>query len=411
MEYPRLRYVDAFPIETNNGQMFALRDPNGISTETLLLSPHVFYLLQFFDGKHSIIDLQKKYKEAFDAFISQKQLLEALQHLDKHFFLDNESFSNRLQKNEEDFSTTPLRPAAHAGTSYEDDPEKLKLQLAGYFASAKSAGFPEIQTKNPIRGLVVPHIDIRAGGLSYGRAYQELIERGGADCYVILGTGHSGLQDLYSVIDKDFDTPLGAAKCDTAFIQQLTKNYPRAKQSEVLPHKTEHVIEFQLVFLKYIYNELLKNGADFTFAPVLCSFSYHMLTMTQFERERKIIAEFSQALRKTISRFDKRVCIISSVDFCHVGPRYGDQGKVTGSLLEKVKLFDHKMIQSIQQMDAAGYRDVVAQEKDRFRVCGYSSIYTMLSALQSGKGELLDYSKAEVDEKQSTVTFASMALD
>jgi len=406
MEYPKLRYVDAFPVDAERGKMIGLRDPSGISQHIILLSPDVFYLLQFFDGRHSVLDLRQKYVETFGKLLYDEQLKQILTNLDSHLFLENDHFANQLQTIEQEFRDAPVRPAAHAGTSYESDPAALREQITSFFTADGGPGLPGEATGRCPKALVAPHIDIRAGGACYAHAYKALAESEAVDCFVILGTGHSGLRHLYSTIAKDFDTPLGLAKCDDTFVTLLHKNYPNLMNCEVLPHKSEHVIEFQLVFLQH----LLAGRGDFTFVPLLCSFSYQMLTNPSFAREKTIVEEFSAALRKTIAQCGKKVCLVASVDFCHVGPRYGDEKSPDDLFMSMVQRFDGELIKNIENLDPGAFCETVAHQQDRYRVCGFSSLYTMLNAITAEHGELLDYSKALVDSNQSTVTFASMAI-
>jgi len=406
MEYPKLRYVDAFAVDAERGKMIGLRDPSGISQQIVLLSPDVFYLLQFFDGRHSVHDLRQKYVETFGKLLYEEQLKQILQNLDSNLFLDNNNFASQLKAIEQEFRDSSVRPAVHAGTSYESDPAALRKQLTSFFTAPSGPGLPDKPNGRAPKALVAPHIDIRAGGSCYAHAYKALVESEGADCFVILGTGHSGLQGLYSTIAKDFETPLGVARCDEVFVQLLQKNYPDILNCEVLPHKTEHVIEFQLVFLQH----LLADRRDFTFVPLLCSFSYQMLTEPSLAREKRIVEEFSRALRQTIADRGKKVCLIASVDFCHVGPRYGDEKSPDDLFMSMVSRFDGDLIKNIEKLDAGAFCETVAGQQDRYRVCGFSSIYTMLNAITAERGELLDYSKAIVDTDQSAVTFASMAI-
>ncbi len=408
MGNPRIRHVEAFPIDTENGQMVGLRDPQGVATETLIISPDVYYMLQHLDGRHSPEDLCDEYRVTFGETLEAEQLAEIIDHLDSHFFLDNPRFASRLKAVEQEFLDNPVRPAVHAGQSYESDPKALIAQLDGFYSGPGGAGKPELNGKQrqSIKALVAPHIDVRLGGASYSHAYRALAESGDADCFVILGTGHSGLHDLYSVLAKDFDTPLGTVKHDAEFINLLKGNYPAIADSEALPHKSEHVIEFQLVFLQH----LLSRKKNFTFVPVLCSFSYHALTDPRFAREKTIVDTFSRKLKDTIEQFDKKVCLIASVDFCHIGPRYGDKNSPDKAFLQEVADFDGRMMADIEKVDASAFCSTVAKQEDRYRVCGFSSIYTMLNAIDAKRGRLLDYSNTTVDGQNSKVTFASMAL-
>ena len=79
--------------------------------------------------------------------------------------------------------------------------------------------------------------------------------------------------------------------------------------------------------------------------------------------------------------------------------------------MEKVRVFDQELIEDIEKLDAGAFCEKVASHEDRYRVCGFSSIYTLLNAIDAKEGKLLDYAKTEVDEQKSTVTFASMAFE
>ncbi|MFQ5603993.1 MAG: AmmeMemoRadiSam system protein B [bacterium] len=405
LDYPKIRYVDVIPIETHKGQMIGLRDPIGVAPEMLLISPDIFYLLRFFDGNHSKLDLRYKYMQAFGQFLYEEQLSHILTNLNTNFFLENENYHNRLAAIENEFKEQPIRPAFHAGQCYEANPTKLKQQIDAFFSSPEGAGYPRQNVKKcPIKGLIAPHIDLRAGGACYSYAYKSLAESDGAECFVILGTGHSGLHNLYSTLAKDFETPFGRARCDFELIDLLKTNYSGDANSEILAHKSEHTIEFQLVFLQHLYQE--KN--DFTFVPILCSFSYHMLNREQFPQERKIIDDFISALKKTIKQIGKKVCLIASVDLSHVGPRYGDREKPDQAFMQRVTKVDQEILKTIERLDSVGFHQTIEKQEDRFRVCGYSSIYTLLNVIDAEKGRLLNYSKTEVDAQHSTVTFASM---
>ncbi|MCG8606843.1 AmmeMemoRadiSam system protein B [bacterium] len=407
LEYPKLRYVEAFPVETNNGPLFGLRDPSGVAPETLVISPDIFYLLQYFDGRHSQGDLRAKYHGTFGDSMQDHQFEEILNDLNKHLFLENRHFQEKLRSIEEQFRSAPSRPAVHAGKSYEADPVKLRAQIDAFFNSPDGAGRPDGRRKRkPISGLIAPHIDVRAGGACYSHAYRALAESAGADCFVILGTGHSGLDNLYSTLPKDFETPLGLAKCDTAFIERLKSNYGGDLDSNILAHKSEHVIEFQLVFLQHLFEEL----REFTFVPILCSFSYHMLNGSRFPHESKIIDEFTSALKRTLTSFGEKVCLIASVDLSHVGQLYGDPRTPDEAFLSKVKQVDAELLSQVQKLDAEGFHRCIERHEDRYRMCGFSSIYTLLKAIDANECRLLNYASTEVDSNHSTVTFASLSF-
>jgi len=291
-------------------------------------------------------------------------------------------------------------------TNHESDPVKLRTQLGQFYKNPEGAGQVTAKSNGQApKGLIAPHIDIRAGGPCFTHAYKALAESEDVDCFVILGTGHSGLENLYSILAKDFETPFGRAKCDVEFIEALNSNYA-AGPNEILPHKSEHTIEFQLIFLQHLF----QNKHKFTFVPILCSFSYHMLNGSAFPREKKIVENFSRALKKTIDESGKKICVIASVDFSHVGPRYGDQSPADDAFLKGVEQADKELLAKIESLDLKGFQRSVEKNQDCFRVCGFSPIYTLLKTIDAEEGTLLNYSKTQMDEHNSTVTFASMVF-
>jgi AmmeMemoRadiSam system protein B len=408
IEYPKLRHVDVFPVKTEDGDMYALRDPSGIADDVVVLSPPALYLLRFFDGQHSRLDIRAQFSRAFGQLLFENQLDDLIRQLDEHFLLESEAYFARRRSVEEDFRAAPTRSACHAGNSYPADPDELRRTLDGYFEAPEGAGKPAVRTdQQPTpRALVAPHIDLRLGGPCYSHAYRALLESEPADCYVIIGTGHNGLAGLYAALDKDFETPLGLARCDRDFLRLLAERYDGDLFNDILLHKTEHTVEFQVVFLQH----LLGGHRDFAIVPLLSSFSYHFIDSEQFPREAETIERFTAALRETIQQYQRRVCLIASVDLSHVGPRYGDPQAVDASFLTQVGAADREALEAVEALDPGRFYSVVRRNQDRYRMCGFSPLYTLLKTVQAERGRLLHYSKAAMDGTGSYVTFASMAV-
>jgi predicted class III extradiol MEMO1 family dioxygenase len=68
------------------------------------------------------------------------------------------------------------------------------------------------------------------------------------------------------------------------------------------------------------------------------------------------------------------------------------------------------MLGPVGNLDAEGFFAFLRREKDRRKICGSSAIYTMLSLIESPKGELLHYDQSLEPNARSVVTFASMAF-
>ncbi len=417
-DYPKLRFLEAIPLHSENdlqsgsenGVAFALRDPTGIAESIVAMSAEALFALQFFDGKHSLLDIRTEFMRAFGTFLPEEKLRQLVAELHAAHLLDDGAFQDYKTQLERQMLSQPFRKAAHAGTSYPADPARLREQLTSFYRSPQGAGMPNGVMNGPAKSKVLaavaPHIDLRVGGPCYTFTYRALAEAEPAEVYVILGTGHSGLLNCFSCLPKDFETPLGMVKHDAAFIDDLRRRHPHELFVEPLPHRTEHTIEFQTVFLQHLFG----GKRAFTIVPILCSYAYLMLTDVRFAREKKIIAEFINALRATIAASKRRVCVIASVDFSHVGPRYGDSQAPDAAFMQRVSDADKRLLADIAAVNATAFVEATEQIDDRYRVCGFAPLHTMLASTPAKQGRTLKYERGFVDDRQSVVTFASAIL-
>lgn len=418
-DHPKLRFIEAVPLHAenesprgaSNGLAFALRDPSGLAEDLVVVSGQALFILQFFDGHHSLLDIRNEFLRTFGAFLPEEQLSELVAELRRAHLLDDAEFQDYKGKLERQMLAEPLRKAVHAGTSYPADPVRLREQFDAFYRSPNGAGPPNGQSNGAaansrVLAAVAPHIDLRVGGPCYTFTYRALAESAPADVYVILGTGHSGLINCFSCLPKDFETPLGVVKHDAEFINDLRRSHPHELFAEPLPHRTEHTIEFQTVFLQHLFGA----QKDFTIVPILCSYAYLMMTDQRFAREKKIIQDFAEALRATIAAAKRRVCLIASVDLSHVGPRYGDRKTIDAAFLQDVGRADQQLLKEIEAVDAEGFVNANAAIEDLYRVCGFAPIHTLLAATTAKHGRTLKYEQGRVDDRESVVSYASAVL-
>ena len=123
-----------------------------------------------------------------------------------------------------------------------------------------------------------------------------------------------------------------------------------------------------------------------------------------------VVADFMSGLKKVLDASGKRICFIAGVDLSHVGQHFGDAGILSDEFVVDIESVDQELIAKAVAGDANGYFDVVIRECDRTRVCGTSSIYTMLKTMDTGKGELLKYDHIVDQDTQQMVSFVSMAF-
>lgn len=408
MDKPRIRPVEAFPVQYQNQTMVALRDPMGFAPQPIVIAGGAYFLLTLFDGNHSLLDIQEAYARRFGDVLMTEKLNELIEALDSAFFLDSPAFAARVKEVLDDFRASPDRAASHAGLCYENEPVKLRAELAAYFDPPNGPGrSPQGVDGHVPAGLIAPHIDPRRGGNAYAHAYAELMGREPPDLFVILGTSHyGGGPRLFSATRKNYRTPLGTIETDRDFIRRLEARYSGDLFADELLHRNEHSIEFQALFLAWALGTI-----GFKVVPILVSSFHEMVRDGVSPANDERVRSFVDALRAELAADGRRTCIISGVDFAHVGKKFGDEKGVDDGFIDWVKAEDLALIEHIKRGDPAGFFADIVKDKDRRRICGLSPMYTQLELLRGHPGRLLKYDVALEPQTESAVSFASLALD
>lgn len=400
---PKLRYLEPLPHHEDGRPVVLLRDPAQVSREMLVVSPELFALMTLLDGERSVSRVLADAEKILGSRISSVDFETILNRLDEACFLDNERFRGRQRELLEVFRSESVRRAYHAGASYPSEAAELADRLASFYSHDQGAGLPGPSERKTLQAMIAPHIDLRLGGPCYTHAYRALAESSLPDLFVILGTGHQGLPELFSLSLKDFETPLGSAQVDRDFAKLLQERIDGPYFLEDLSHRNEHTIEFQVVFLQH-----LLGSRPLKILPVLVSFSYLTFELPQeAQRHRRLFARFVEAMRDAAERSGKRICFVASVDLAHIGPRYGDRFKPDEENVRSAMRKDAEMLDFVLKGDPEGFFAYVREEEDQRRICGFSPLYTLLNLIDGGEGELLDHSQAVMDESSSFVTFAS----
>jgi AmmeMemoRadiSam system protein B len=203
---------------------------------------------------------------------------------------------------------------------------------------------------------------------------------------------------------KDYDTPLGPAVVDRDVADALARRAGQDLLANELAHRSEHSIEFQAVFLWYLF----AGRRDITIVPVLASFVHEAIARGQSPEADARVPRFLDALAETIAASGRRVCVIAGADLAHVGPRFGDPEPVGPAWLADLEREDRAMLATVEAGDATAFFESAARDDDRRRVCGLSPIYATLKVLGRSAGSLRRYD--QWPDPQGTVTFASVVL-
>ena len=400
-EYPILRNLQFSPIKQGDDQLIVLWDPSGLSKEKLVLPLNFFFIVQHFDGEHSIQDIGALYLKRFGEFLLPSKVEQLVVDLEQKLFLEGPRTETARQRARLEYRQQTMRPAVFAGRSYEADGAKLKKQLDGFFSSGEGPDFKPSENRGKlIKGLVVPTYELKQAGSVYAWGYKELQEGEQPDVYVIIGTAHAGLEQLFAVTDKDFETPLGGVKADRTILDQLKGLVPEYFEEDIA-HQSEHAIEFQLPFLQTTV------GKPFTMVPVLSSFSAMSLNDSTV---RTSVDQFLTTLRDTLVASGKTVCVIAAGELAHLGMRYGDSAPPTDFSFHRSMQRDLEMLKQVEELKAEGFAQYIQKESDQRRISGFSPIYSLLRLIQAEKGQVLRYDRGITDQYNSTVTYASMAF-
>ena len=412
---PRLRPIEAFPVNHEGKTLIYLKDPLNLAAP-LGISPAGYFILAHLDGHHALIDIQEAYSKQFGNLLMSDELKGFVEMLDQKHYLASERFFAYQKSVVDEFRRLPTRAPAHMGGAYKADPLELKAQLDGYFIVPNGPGLPsrEENATTP-KAIVAPHIDFHRGGPAYAWAYKPLVESEGADLYILLGTSHVSGKTPFVLTPKDFATPLGMVETDKEFVSRLQEKCAEDLFADEYLHRGEHSLEFQVLFLKYAAQwraELTgQPEKPFKIVPILVTSFHSMVINRTPPEETSSVGTFLRALRESAENESRRVCFVAGVDLAHVGRQFGDRDPITDDFLKWVEAEDQRLVERLAARDAPGFFNEIAKDQDKRRICGFSPLYSLIHLLDGSQGNHLHYGQAFTPETGSAVTFTSMVFD
>jgi len=401
-EKPKLRPVEVFPVPTKQGRLIGIRDATGLSDRIISASPGVVRILQMLDGEHNLLDIQAVLTRESGQLVYSDEIKKVLELLDEALLLEGERFDTWRARIEKEFADSPVRKATSAGTGYPEDAKKLRTFLDRILAEAE--GKPSAAE---VRGLIAPHIDHIRGRKTYAEAFAALAASPPADLFVILGTAHTESAERFVLTRKDFETPLGRAKTDTAFVDALAGRAGRDLFTDEFLHRGEHSIELELVFVQHLSR---KAGREFGIVPILCGGFTEAMKEDRTPLDLPGVREVIEGLQELIAAEERRVCVIAGADLSHVGPRFDGGEPVTPGALRDLEAADRKTLSLVGKGDADGFYGNVALDENARNICGVAPVYVVLKVLRPAEVTLLRYDQWSADDGSSCVTFAACAV-
>ncbi len=405
---PHLRGdIDAAPAEQDGETYYILYDRAGVSPSRLLLSPLGLLIAGRLDGAASVLDIADALGREYGGGFPCAEVERVVDALEDALFLDGPRFQDFQAQAARDFRAAPSRPAASAGSAYDDDPAALAASLDRMMAEAPP---PEEVAATPgefPRGLIVPHVDFTRGAAGYGQTYRLLRSLPAPRTVVVVGTAHTALHERYSLCEKDFDTPLGPVRVnrDLAHAVRRALGGRADVDRDLLAHRGEHSIELQAVWLRHIYGDAVD------MVPILAGSLGEFL---EGDRPPGDAARDPAVLRLTECLAEASagggVMLMASADLAHVGPRFGDSRDISNQFLAEVEELDRDYLEALA-LDPRSGLESLAAHRDSQHVCGSACIYAVGSALPGARARLLGYHQAVTPEMRQAVTFAAMTLE
>ena len=399
---PKLREDIAFElVDQEDEQQVILYDPNGYARQPIQIPFSIVPLLQMLDGTFKKSDIENVLKDANSDDIAEiiEPIFNLIYYLDHLGFLETENYYN-LKNELDEYLHSPIRKPVCAGNTYSDNPEHLQSQIKAILNSRK----PD-DIKSDADSIIVPHIDFRVGlGAlkTYAAAYHAIKDKN-PELVVIFGTSHYASSDYFMFTEKDFETPFGVVETDKDIINQLKTISNGNIRFDELAHKNEHSIELQLVFLQYLF------GNKFKILPILVGSFHNFVQTDTLPKEDEHFQELIRKVKDVVIQSGKKTVYIASVDFAHIGRKFGDDFDASPEL-EILREEDKMLINHLVNFEADEFFKTVAKNNDRRKICGLSPIYSVLKMNKFRESKFLEYNQWDETETKSAVSFASIAF-
>src|SRR5699024_2001623 len=164
-------------------------------------------------------------------------------------------------------------------------------------------------------------------------------------------------------------------------------------------HRTEHSLELHLLFLSYLWDH------DYQVVPFLVDSLQQLLYKSDGYHQR-MVQRFSEYLGERFGGKDDTFFLISG-DLAHFGQKFGDP-QAASTMFNAVNQFDEHFMDYGAVNDASGMLDLMKEETDPYRICGFPPLYSFLNAMPELQGQSIQHDLWDERERESAVTFGSI---
>ena len=399
---PRVRQdLEFIPIQQGDQMVIAVRDHLGLVSEGTALPSDLFELVTLLDGCHSTRDLQMHMMRKKGGVLVGIDEVEAiLAQLDQYYLLESDRFLEAKKKIINEFISRPVRLCSHCGLSYPAKREELGQKLEEILSLS------DVETRSSpgaAIALVAPHIDLSVGKKGYSNAYKWL---GAFDAsrVILLGVGHQMREGLFCLTNKDFQTPLGLVSTDKKAVRKLERIKSEAVAPDDFPHRTEHSLEFQILFLKHLMEK-----RKFSIVPILCGSLWNQPSSCNRDVFLEKAEPFLKELRHLLEDKETPTLVVAGIDLSHIGPKFGHDVPAAYLKIEAQE-HDRALLNALVRLDRNAFWDEAVRVHDKYNVCGFTALACLLEILPPSKGTLLHYEMWFEPPTQSAVSFCAVGF-
>ncbi len=387
--------IQLLPAEIQGRRVLAISDHLGLCDPKRALNPGIVQYLNLFDGSHTLRDLQMTMmRSQGNRLVMLAEAERVVKELDELFMLETRRYTERKAAVRAEFESCETRPAAMAGSAYPAQQSVLDAMLHETLSMAT----PGLQSRSP-RVIVAPHIDLAVGRRVYAEAYSGL--RGICPRrLIVLGTGHAMDDGLFSITTKSYETPIGSFPTDEEAVLKLKGAGDHVMTPDDFCHRSEHSIEFQMLFLRHLLDE------DPSVVSILIGNFDEHLESADRPSEIPGVGGFLQELSAMV---DENTLIVAGVDLSHVGPKFGHRD--TASMQESsFREHDKRLLEALIRGSVEDFWAEGRRVKNRYHVCGFAVLACLLEVFSKPTGEILAYEVWHEAPTRSAVSFAAVTF-
>ncbi len=389
IQRPHIRPIQPIPV-TKDGQKFlALRDPQMLQPQTMVIPAPAIRALQEMQGLKPVDQIATALR------CEVSQVVDLAQGLDRLGLLWGPTFEELEKKALEDIRSEGFF-GIQVSASLGDTEAAARERIEAFFADTEDPDLLAIP-----KAIVAPHLDYDRGWPNYAAAYYCVRDATPPDRVVVLGTNHFGLGDGVVFTECGFTSPLGRSPSDPEITGRIVEQLGRPVIVDQLDFKAEHSIELHLPWIQYCFGQV----------PVVAALIPDPISpLSQDDGERITGESFVEALTTALDAVGGTTFFIASSDLSHVGPQFGEPRPVDQQRRFDVEKHDREMMAKYLGGDASDFIEAMRWNKNPTRWCSVGNMAALLQLVQPESVELIDYRQACDDKGVALVSSAAMAL-